>query len=139
MEPPCDGRDIDPTAYPLVQSMGKPARSKGIPLAEAEILVRDWLSANAKGNPAAITRDAVVAGTGVSGGQVSNTAAWKAFQERRHAERKPSAREVPLTDAMKTVIPSDCERPDELAALIEEQEQEKAEQERRHKRRHEPS
>ena len=34
-------------------------------IAEAEILVRKWITANAKGNPAAITRDAVAAGNDI--------------------------------------------------------------------------
>lgn len=114
-------------------------RAKGIPLAEAEILVRDWLLKHAKDNPTGITRDAVAAGTDVSAGQVSKTAAWKAFRERRDAEAKPGAREVPLTDAMQAVVPGDCETPDELAALIEEQRADEAEENRRHKRRHKPS
>jgi hypothetical protein len=114
-------------------------RAKGIPLAEAEILVRDWLLKYAKDNPAGITRDAVAAGIDVSAGQVSKTAAWKAFRERRDAEAKPGAREVPLTDAMQAVVPGDCETPDELAALIEEQRADEAEENRRHNRRHKPS
>jgi hypothetical protein len=118
-------------------------RSKGIPRAEAEIRVRQWLAANAKDDPASITRDAVASETGVSKGGVSNTAAWKAFSERRDAEAKPGAREVPLTDCMQAAIPADCESPDEVAALIEEQAKEEAEQERRHEsrreRRHGPS
>jgi hypothetical protein len=112
-------------------------RSKGIPRAEAEIRVRGWLAANAKDNPAAITRDAVAAGTGVSAGQVSNTAAWKAFRERRDAETKPGAREVHLSDRMLAVVPSDCELHPEVTALKAEQDAEEAEQDRRHKRRHE--
>jgi hypothetical protein len=114
-------------------------RLKGIPFTEAEVRVREWLAANAKADPANITRDAVAVGAGVSSGQVSKTAAWKAFRERRDSEAKPGAREVPLTDPMQAAMPSDCERPDEIAALIEEQKKEEAEQERRHKRRHRPS
>lgn len=113
------------------------ARRRGIPLDEASMLVRQWLAAKAKDNPATITRDAVAAGTGVSAGQVSNTPAWKAFRERRDSEKKQSAREVSLTDKMQAVIPVDGERPDELAALIEEQGKDEAEQERMH--RHGPS
>jgi hypothetical protein len=120
---------------------GKPGnnRPKRIPRAEAEILVRDWLRKNAKQNPASITRDAVAAGARVSTGMVSKTAAWKAFRERRDAEAKPGAREVPLTETMQAVIPADCARPDELPALIEEQEAERAKELRPHKRRHKPS
>jgi hypothetical protein len=110
-----------------------------IPRAEAEVLVRDWLEANAKGNPAGVTRDAVVKGTGVSAGQVSKLAPWKAFLERRAAATRPTAREIPLTDAMQAALPSDCETPDVVAELIEEQNAEAAEQERRRKRRHRPS
>src|SRR5262249_2907179 len=112
------------------------SRSKCIPRDEAAILVRDWLEKNAKDDPASITRDAVADGTGVSAGQVSNTPAWKVFRDRRDAERKPPVREVPLSDTMQAVVAADCETPDELAELIEEQKADKAEQERRHKRRH---
>jgi hypothetical protein len=131
-----------PPPTPTDKSKGCPppgARSKRIPRAEAEILVRDWLAMNAKDNPAGITRDRLAAETGVSTGQVSLTAAWIAFRERRDSETKPTAREVPLTDAMQAVVPSDCKTPDELAALIDEQKKDEAEQERRHKRRHRPS
>lgn len=118
-------------------------RSRGIPLAEAEIKVREWLLKHAKDDPAGITRDAVAAGTGVSAGQVSKTAAWKAFRERRDAEAKGKVREVPLTGAMLNNVPGDCKTPDELAALIEEQRADEAEEyrryKRRYKRRHKPS
>jgi hypothetical protein len=116
--------------------IGKAGGRKGVPQAEAEIRVRKWLSENAKENPAGITRDAVAAGTGVSAGSVSNTSAWKAFKERRDAESKPVPREVPLTDKMEVVMSADCARPDERAALMEEQ---RKEQEADEKRRHEPS
>jgi hypothetical protein len=120
-----------------------PRSRKGIPLAEAEIRVHEWLKKNAKDNPAGVTRDAVAAGTGVSTGMVSKTAVWKAFRDRRDAATKPGAREIPLTEAMLTAIPADGALPDELDALIEKQAREKAEDERfperRHRRRHEPS
>ncbi len=111
-------------------------RFRGVSLDEAEIRVREWLATNAKENPGSITRDAVSKGTDVSAGQVSNTSAWKVFAARKKAKSKPGPRNVPLTERMEVVIPSDCERPDELAELIEEQEKEKAEDERRKKRRH---
>jgi hypothetical protein len=107
--------------------------SKGVPLAEAEVKVREWLSKHAKDNPAAITRDLVAKGTGVSPAQVSRTAAWKAFRDRRDAEKKPRPRERSLSGELLAVIPSPAERPDELAALIEEQEREREEEERRYK------
>ena len=125
-----------------------PAESnrRGIPRAEAEILVRDWLAKHAKENPAGITRDAVAAGTGVSTGMVSKTAAWKAFRERRDAEAKPGAREVPLSEQLEAVIPVgtsgklvSVERDALLNQLIRDQDADKAEQERRHDRRHRPS
>ena len=123
------------TAAPAVATA---RASRGVPLQEAEIKVRDWPSEHAEDNPAAITRDAVAEGAGVSPAQVSRTAAWKAFRERRDAEKKPRQREVSLTDNMLAVIPSNADRPDELAALIEEQQQEQAEEERRYKRRSKP-
>jgi hypothetical protein len=130
----------------------EPARSrKRIPRAEAEIRVRDWLAKNAKENPAGVTRDAVAKGTGVSTGQVSGTAAWQAFAERRKADTKLMPREIPLTETMEAVVKSDCPTPYEqaasreiadlkvIAALVVEQQKEEAEQDRRHKRRHKPS
>jgi hypothetical protein len=114
------------------RSEGDHTRPKGIPRAEAETLVRDYLLEHAKANPAAVTRDAVAAGTGVSAGMVSKTAAWKAFRDRRDAGANPGRREVPLTDSMLAIVPAEVETPDELAALIEEQEREQAEESRRH-------
>lgn len=112
---------------------------EGVPKLEAETRVSDWLLKNAKDDPASVTRDAVAAGTGVSAGGVSNTSAWQAFRDRRDAEAKPGERNVPLSDRMQAAIPADCATPDELAELIEEQEAERAKEERRHKRRHKPS
>lgn len=114
---------------------GKPRISSD----EAEILVGDWLRANAKDDPARVTRDAVADATGVSKGGVSNTAAWKAFKRRRDAESKPGARDVQMSDKMLAKIPSGCAGPDDVAALVEEQRKDEAENERRHKRRHKPS
>lgn len=131
-------KDADPRRQLPSKAKGgtPPAGSyRGIPLAEAEIKVREWLAANAKGNPAAVTRDAVAAGTGVSTAQVSRTAAWQAFRDKRDAESKPGAREVPLTDDMQAAATSGCPLSNELAYLIEEQRADEAEQERRYKRR----
>lgn len=114
-------------------------RRKGVSKSEAEALVRDWLTKHAAENPAGVTRDAVAKAVGVSTGTVSKTAAGQAFRVRRDADKKPGKREIPLTDAMLAVVPGDCQAPDELAALIEEQEDEEAEEIRRHKRRHDPS
>ena len=116
----------------------KAGRSMRISLAEAEIRVREWLRKNAKDNPAAITRDAVAAGTGVSGSTVSRTSAWKAFRERRDANAQPKPREVPLTRGILSVMKGDDGRDaelGELAVLIEEQKADEAEQERRYKMR----
>ncbi len=113
---------------------GELPTKKRIPSEEAEILVRDWLLENAKKNPTAITRDAVAACTGVSAGAVSNTAAWKAFRDRRDAEAKPANRETSLTTAMLAVVSSDCPTPAQLAEINEifrAGEKEEAEQERR--------
>jgi hypothetical protein len=116
---------------------------KGVPQEEAEIRVRDWLAKHAKGDPAAVTRDAVAEATGVSTGGVSKTAAWRAFSKERKTRTKPKGREVPLSDPMLAVVPADSDAPDELVALIEEQARDAAEDERqstrRHGRRHEPS
>ncbi|MBM3978696.1 MAG: hypothetical protein FJ304_00135 [Planctomycetes bacterium] len=112
------------------------SKAKGVPRDEAEVRVREWLEKHAADDPDAVTRDTVSAETGVSAGGVSNTSAWKAFCARRTANKKPVARDVPLTETMKAIIPADCETPDELAALIEEQKADEAEQERRYKRRH---
>jgi hypothetical protein len=127
----------------------KPARSrKRIPLAEAEILVRNWLSECVKDDPFSVTRDAIAIATGVSTGSVSKTKAWRAFNERRKEEAGTVPREVPLTDTLQAALPNDCKTPLELAALMEEQEADEAEENRRHKeaeesrrrnRRHGPS
>lgn len=117
-------------------------KAKGIPASEAEVRVREWLAANAKADPASITRDAVAAGAGVSGGAVSKSAAWKAFRQRRDADSTPVPREVPLSNAMLVNIPAvgDAE---ELDALIRQQAEDDASDERgqgkksrRHERRH---
>lgn len=125
--------DTPPSAATNQGEGGKPptSRAKGIPLSEANVRVRDWLASHAKGNPAAITRDAVAAGAGVSTAQVSRTAAWQAFRDRRDAESRPQPRVVPLTDTMLGVIPADDHsQSDELARLIEEQQADLAEQDR---------
>ena len=121
------------------------SRAKGIPADEAEILVREWLTANAKADPAGVTRDAIASGTGVSAVAVSNTASWKAFRRRRNADSATAAREVPLTDAMLVNIPAEKDT-DELNALIEQQAEDDASDGRRtikgggrHERRHGPS
>jgi hypothetical protein len=134
---PVPGKDV-PDAGDATQAQPPPVgRPRGTPLEEANILVRVFLEENARDNPAAITRDAVAKATGVSTGQVSKTPAWQAFRERRDAEAKPEVREVPLTERMRSVVPDNCETPYEIAALIEEQKAEEAEQELRHKRRDE--
>lgn len=111
--------------------------SRGVPLAEAEVKVREWLLKHAGDDPAAITRDAVAKGTGVSPAQVSRTAVWKAFGERRDAEKKPRPKERRLTDQMLAVLPPEAQQPHELTSLIEEQQQDLAEEERQYKRRSE--
>ncbi len=127
--PPRD--DAPSTVGTGTRSEGGNTRPKGVPKDEAEIRVRKWLEQNAKANPFAVTRDGVADGTGVSKGMVSNTAAWKAFQERRKADAKPKGREIPLTDSMIAVIPNRDARPDKLAALIEEQKLEQQAEESR--------
>lgn len=126
---------------------------KGMSLAEANILVRDYLAANAKDNPAAIRRDDVAKATGVSTGLVSNTPAWKAFQEQRKKEKKIKERIIPLSKKVAACIPCDNNEPAEAAAqqikaLLDEQKADEAEQNQRHaqreearrrNRRHEPS
>jgi hypothetical protein len=116
-----------------------PTRNRRIKKAEAEILVGDWLTKNAtKENAASVTREALHDGTGVSTGQISNTGAWKAFCKRRDEEAKRGLREVPLSDKMQATIPADCPDPAALAALMEEDENERKQNERprRQKRRH---
>lgn len=121
-------------------------RAKGASLEEANIRVRDWLKQHAKDDPTGITRDRIVSETGVSAGQVSKTAAWKAFRDHRAAEVKPGSREMPLSDQMKAIIPigtlgkAESEQRDALLnELIREQDDDEAEQVDRHKRRHGPS
>ncbi len=143
-----DGENASPPATGTEESEGdapEKGRPKRTTRAEAEVLVRDWLTKHAKDNPAAVTRDAVAAGTGVSAGTVSNTAAWQAFRDRRDAESKPGARNIPLSDQLEAVIPhgtagkAESEQRDAvLNKLIEEQEADAAEDNRRQKRRHKP-
>lgn len=128
-----------PAPSPAVTVEGKGGKPRKVPKAEAEILVSNWLLQNAKDDPASVTREACATDTGVSTGGVTNTVIWQAFQRRRKAEAKPGERKIPLTDEMKAAIPADCATPHELAELIEAQQAEKAEEERRHKRRHKPS
>lgn len=123
--------EAPPPATPQRPEMKKQGKSR-VPKDEAEIRVRDWLLDHARENPANVTRDAVAAGTGVSAGGVSGTAAWRAFRERRDAVSNPVERNVPLTDGMLAAVPGDDSMPDELAALIEEQQREAAEDARRH-------
>ncbi|HEY2787425.1 MAG TPA: hypothetical protein VGJ05_20890 [Fimbriiglobus sp.] len=120
---------------PEKSERGKP---KGTPLAEAEILVREWLNKNAKVNPGAVLRDGVAAETGVSRGNVSKSAAWKAFQEKRNAKKKPGVRELRLPESMQAILPAACVRPDEPSELFELIEAQ-AEDQRRQTRRHKPS
>jgi hypothetical protein len=75
-------RVATPTAVQPAEPATTPKRRR-VSKAEAEVLVRDWLAENAKGAPESVTRDAVAAGTGVSAGLVSRTAAWQAFAAER--------------------------------------------------------
>ena len=101
------------------------------------------MASNAGDAPASVRRDAIAKAVGVSGGMVSNTAAWRAFNARRRAENSPPVRVVPLTESILAVVPNAEKMPDELAELIEEQGRDQADEdalpERRHKRRHGPS
>lgn len=118
-------------------------RNRGTPKAEANVLVREWLDNHAKeikADPFAITREGIQkdieesTGIKVSTGNISNTLAWKTFDSLRKAESKPKPREIPWTDRMQASIPDDLS-PD-VAELFAKQEEEKVEQERRHKARH---
>lgn len=105
-----EGHIVDvPSAAVAAPPPGK--RSKGIPHAEAEVRVRDWLLKNAKGYRDAVTRDQVARETGVSTGMVSKTKAWRAFEERRKEVRKGNPRTVPLTNKMLATIPANAESP----------------------------
>jgi len=89
-----------------------------IPMAEAEVLVREYLL---KHGVASTTR-AVHAATGVSVGGVGGTAAWKAFQAEREKRRSGKLRTVSLTDEMLAVVPNSAsDHEDEIAELIREQ------------------
>lgn len=114
---------------------GRARVGKGIPRAEAEVLVREWLAKNARTDPLGVTRDAVAAGTGVSTGAISKLAVWRAFKGRQAALRKPAGRSVGLSDTLQAVVPADCPEPDELAALVEEQRKENERDARRPSRR----
>jgi len=113
---------------------------------EAELLVKNWLRENAIKDPSSVTRDQVVKETGVSSGGVSKSPSWIVFQERRKSLKKPTVREVPLSDRMHARIPTGnrgkagtVQKDSVLQSLIEEQDEELKMEERRTKRRHEPS
>ena len=117
-------------------------KSKRIPRDQAEIRVRDWLLDNkriAKSDPYSITRKQVAEETGVSYGGVFNTSAWQAFDKKRKKDCPSQPREVPLTDEMTASIPLNGVRGKELAmleALVKEQSQDMAQEEKSHKHRH---
>ena len=114
---------------------GEPRKQRqGIPKAEAEIRIRGWLTENAKANPGNITRDGIAAGTGVSTGAVSDSTAWLAFRDARDSLTKPRTREVPLSETMLASVPDDSVNAAALAALIKEQEQDRADLERSQRR-----
>ena len=128
-------RVATPTAAQPAEPATTPKRRR-VSKAEAEVLVCDWLAGNAKGVPESITRDAVAAGTGVSAGLVSRTAAWRAFAAERRRRR---GKEVALTDKMLAIVPAKSRTPEqeaELAELVRQQQAEEVEQIVRHKRRH---
>jgi len=131
-------RAMTPTAAQPAEPATTPKRRR-VSKPEAEVLVRDWLAENAKGAPESVTRDAVAAGTGVSAGLVSRTAAWRAFAAERRRRR---GKEVALTDKMLAILPETTRTPQqeaELLELIRQQRADEAEQAYRHKRRHGPS
>jgi len=82
-----DGGSFDPpTPKPTNNGEGKrQQRRRRITAAEAEILVRDILRRYEKKHSTAITRDAIAAALNISTGMVSQTAAWRAFRDRRKA------------------------------------------------------
>jgi hypothetical protein len=128
-------RVATPTAVQPAEPATTPKRRR-VSKAEAEVLVRDWLAEHAKGAPDAVTRDAVAAGTGVSAGLVSRTAAWRAFAAERRRRR---GKEVALTDKMLAIVPAKARTPEqeaELAELVRQQQAEEVEQIVRHSRRH---
>ena len=111
---------FDPPTQPSTTPCeGGRRRQQRITAAEAEILVRDWLHRHAARDPFGVSIRQVAAAVGVAVGTVAKTAAWKAFAARRKALRPPTAREVPLSDGMLSVLPDDRQR--ELEALIAEQ------------------
>jgi hypothetical protein len=114
----------------------RPSKKKGVPHDEAEILVREWLAANAKENPAAVRRDTIAEETGLSTGAVSGTSAWKAFNQRRKTNSKPTAREIQLSPGVLATMPSGTEKDGMLSDIIEDQRADQKKDERRQTRRH---
>jgi hypothetical protein len=102
---------------------------------QTNALVADWFRTHQNNAPKEITRDRIATDTGASTGGVSKSPMWIAFSKNK-AVKTSTERTVPLTNAMLAVVPNESDTPDELAALIEEQAAEKAEDERRHTRRH---
>lgn len=118
---------------------GKKSRRKGMSKAEAEIAVREWLRINAPINPSAVTRDGIAAALNCSGGLVSKTTAWIAFEAQRNADKRSRGREVQLNDSMLAVLtkePSEGERLAQIEALYEESKTEERRDARQTRRRH---
>lgn len=110
-----------------------------IPKDEANILVREYLE-HSIADPFSITREMVAAATGVSTGGVSNTNAWKAFDEERKRLKPARSREVQVNDMnMFANIPNNTVSSVELEQLIKEQEDDTENDKRNQNRRHRSS
>jgi hypothetical protein len=82
-------------------------RKKGIPKAQANILVADYLRRHA-GDPDSVTVLAISRATGVSTGQISRLPSFRAFHDERKERREQSPtkpRTVPLAEGMLAVVP----------------------------------
>ena len=106
---------------------------------DALILVRDHLLKHAKGDPEAITARDVAQATGVSLGMLPRLPPWIVFEQRRKELRQETGtpRTVSLTAALLASIPDRSDDPvaeairnEELQALIEEQEDDQAKDDR---------
>ncbi len=107
-------------------------KKRKIPLAEARVLVRDYLLRNATPDPFVITIRQAANATGVSTGQFVNIPEWVAFEARRKALKgNGEIPTVPLTSEMLAEIPGGDANPGDeaLAELIRQEAITKLEQE----------
>jgi hypothetical protein len=121
-----------------VTATNTPATSarRGIPKAEAEVLVAEYLTKHGKPDPWAVSISQIEAATGVPRSSINRLPVWKVFHAERKKRRAGKVRTVRLTDDMQAIIPDGATGRDEvLETLIREQEDDMAEEDNSHARR----